>query len=244
MRKDELHRTFAERGKGQLREGLAYVWRTVELRDPIVWMAFVFTFSFNFSILFPLLAKDVFEGDAGTFGLLLSLLGVGSLVGALLMAREKHPNPRRLAIAAAGFGVTTVLVSYAPTLRAELLLLVPMGFVSMIFMITGNSTLQLTARGDMRGRVMALYGIVFLGSTPIGGPISGWMAEAFGPRGALAFGGAVAVAVGAVGLWILRARARREARQARAERRQEVFPAPAPTGRTAVQVSTDDAVTG
>ncbi len=244
MRKDELHRTFAERRAGQLREGIAYVWQTVELRDPIVWMAFVFTFAFNFSILFPLLARDVFGGDAGTLGLILSLLGVGSLIGALAMAREKHPNPRRLALAAGAFGVATVLVAYAPTLRAELLLLVPMGFVAMIFMITGNSTLQLTARDDMRGRVMALYGIVFLGSTPIGGPVAGWMAEALGPRGALAFGGVVAVAVGAVALLILRARERRPARATRTGHRRDVFPAPAPTGRPAVQVSTDDAVSG
>jgi MFS family permease len=241
MRSSELRRTRAERRKGQLREGLAYVWRTPELRDPLVWMAFVFTFSFNFSILFPLMARDVFDGDAGTFGLLLSLLGVGSLVGALVMANEKTPNPRRLALAAAAFGASTIVVAWAPSLGSELALLVPMGFVSMIFLITGNSTLQLASRPDMRGRVMSLYGIVFLGSTPIGGPIAGWAAEHLGPRVALATGGLVAVAVGAVGLWIVSASRRRiRANARRADR--TVVGAPADADRMAPQLSTDDAL--
>jgi len=243
MRADELHRTRAEARKGQLREGLRYVWRTVELRDPLVWMSFVFAFSFNFSILFPLMARDVFEGDAGTFGLLLSLLGVGSLLGALLMAREKHPNPRRLALASGAFGIATILVAYAPSLGSELLLLVPMGFVSMIFMITGNSTLQLTSRPDMRGRVMALYGIVFLGSTPFGGPVAGWAAEHLGPRAALALGGVVAIVVGLAGVWILASRSRRDRRAARRVDRPEVVAVPAAAGRVSPQLSTDDAVT-
>jgi MFS family permease len=242
MHADELQRSFTERRSGQLREGIAYVWRTVQLRDPLVWMAFVFAFSFNFSILFPLMARDVFEGDAGTFGLLLSLLGVGSLIGALLMAREKEPNPRRLALGAAAFGLATVLVAFAPTLSAELVLLVPMGFVSMIFMITGNTTLQITSRPDMRGRVMALYGIIFLGSTPIGGPIAGWASEALGARGALALGGLVAILVGAGGLSILRARSRRERRASRRGERGPVVQATSGAGRMAPRLSTDEAV--
>jgi MFS family permease len=243
MRADELQRTRTERRKGQLREGLTYVWHTAELRDPLVWMAFIFAFSFNFSILFPLMAKDVFDGDAGTLGLLLSLLGVGSLLGALVMAREKNPNPRRLALAAGAFGLASIVVAFAPALPSELVLLVPMGFVSMIFMITGNSTLQLSSRPDMRGRVMALYGIVFLGSSPIGGPIAGWAAEQFGPRGALALGGAIAVLVGLAGL---RAVSRRRGRTARPELRtagQDVVAAPVGAGVTP-QLATDDAVTG
>jgi MFS family permease len=243
MRPLELQRTRAERRKGQLREGLAYVWRTAELRDPLVWMAFVFAFSFNFSILFPLLAKDVFGGDAGTLGLLLSLLGVGSLLGALVMARQEHPNPRRLALGSAAFGLASIVVAFAPTLLSELVLLVPMGFVSMVFMITGNSTLQLTSRPDMRGRVMALYGIVFLGSTPIGGPIAGWAAEQLGPRGAFALGGAIAVLVGVAGMWAVSKR-RVEARRPDARPAEpDVVPVPVGVG-VSPQLATDDAVTG
>jgi MFS family permease len=243
MRPLELQRTRAERRKGQLREGLAYVWRTAELRDPLVWMAFVFAFAFNFSILFPLLAKDVFGGDAGTLGLLLSLLGVGSLLGALVMARQEHPNPRRLALGSAAFGLASIVVAFAPTLLSELVLLVPMGFVSMVFMITGNSTLQLTSRPDMRGRVMALYGIVFLGSTPIGGPIAGWAAEQLGPRGAFALGGAIAVLVGVAGMWAVSKR-RVEARRPDARPAEpDVVPVPVGVG-VSPQLATDDAVTG
>jgi MFS family permease len=242
MRTDELHRTRATRRKGQLREGIAYAWRTAELRDPLVWMAFVFAFSFNFSILFPLMARDVFGGDAGTFGMLLSLLGVGSLLGALAMAREKHPNPHRLALASAAFGIASIVVAYAPTLGAELVLLVPMGFVSMIFMITGNSTLQLTSRADMRGRVMALYGIIFLGSTPFGAPVAGWAAEHLGPRATLALGGVVAVLVGLAGLWVLSARERRSRRVGRSSGRPDVVGVPAAAGRVSPQLSTDDAL--
>jgi MFS family permease len=243
MRPLELQRTRAERRKGQLREGLAYVWRTAELRDPLVWMAFVFAFAFNFSILFPLLAKDVFGGDAGTLGLLLSLLGVGSLLGALVMAREEHPNPRRLALGSAAFGLASIAVAFAPTLLSELVLLVPMGFVSMVFMITGNSTLQLTSRPDMRGRVMALYGIVFLGSTPIGGPIAGWAAEQLGPRWALALGGAIAVLVGVAGMWAVSKRRVEARRPDPCPAEPDVVPVPVGVG-VSPQLATDDAVTG
>jgi MFS family permease len=243
MRPLELQRTRAERRKGQLREGLAYVWRTAELRDPLVWMAFVFAFAFNFSILFPLLAKDVFGGDAGTLGLLLSLLGVGSLLGALVMAREEHPNPRRLALGSAAFGLSSIAVAFAPILLSELVLLVPMGFVSMVFMITGNSTLQLTSRPDMRGRVMALYGIVFLGSTPIGGPIAGWAAEQLGPRWALALGGAIAVLVGVAGMWAVSKRRVEARRPDPRPAEPDVVPVPVGVG-VSPQLATDDAVTG
>jgi MFS family permease len=243
MRPVELQRTRAERRKGQLREGLAYVWRTAELRDPLVWMAFVFAFAFNFSILFPLLAKDVFGGDAGTLGLLLSLLGVGSLLGALVMARQEHPNPRRLALGSAAFGLASIAVAFAPTLLSELVLLVPMGFVSMVFMITGNSTLQLTSRPDMRGRVMALYGIVFLGSTPIGGPIAGWAAEQLGPRWALALGGAIAVLVGVAGMWAVSKRRVEARRPDPCPAEPDVVPVPVGVG-VSPQLATDDAVTG
>jgi len=209
MRPEELHRTSVPgRRKGQLREGLAYVRRTPELLLPLVWMAVIFTFSFNFSVLFPLLATRTFHGNEATFGTLLAVMGFGSLLGALAMARQKRPNPRRLAYAAVGFGLVTVLAALAPSYRWELAALVPFGLVSMVFMITGNSTLQLTARPEMRGRVMALYGIVFLGGTPFGAPVAGWLAQHFGPRMGLGLGAVVAVATGLAGVWTL-ARARR-----------------------------------
>ena len=243
MRPDELHREVVPiRGKGQLREGLAYVRRTPGLLLPLTWMAVIFTFSFNFSVLFPVLATRVFDGDAGTYATMLSVLGVGSLLGALAMARQQEPNPRRLAVAAVAFGAATVLASAAPTFWSELMVLVPMGIVSMVFMITGNSTLQLSSRANMRGRVMALYGIVFLGGTPIGAPIAGWVADRFGPRMGIALGGLIAVGTGLTGLWMLSRRRLRRPRVAMAGR-PEVVGAQATGGPIDPKLATEETAT-
>ena len=243
MRPDELHREVVPiRGKGQLREGLAYVRRTPGLLLPLTWMAVIFTFSFNFSVLFPVLATRVFDGDAGTYATMLSVLGVGSLLGALAMARQQEPNPRRLAVAAVAFGAATVLASAAPTFWSELMVLVPMGIVSMVFMITGNSTLQLSSRANMRGRVMALYGIVFLGGTPIGAPIAGWVADRFGPRMGIALGGLIAVGTGLTGLWMLSRRRLRRPRVAMAGR-PEVVGAEATGGPIDPKLATEETAT-
>jgi MFS family permease len=241
MRVSELHRTSTgARGKGQLRAGLEYVWRTPELRRPLLWMAVVFTFSFNFSVLLPLLAERAFHGDATTYGLILSAMGVGSLAGALAMARQKDPNPRRLAIATAGFGVASLLAAVAPNYRLELLAMAPVGILSMVFMITANSTLQLTSRPEMRGRVMSLYAIVFLGGTPIGAPVAGWLAQQLGAPAAIALGGAVAIATGAFGLWSLDGR-RLPTRRARARRR-EVLSVQRSEGAVDAVLATDQTV--
>lgn len=204
MRQDDLHRVRAPRGPGALREGMRYVWATPELRTPLIVSAVIFTFSFNVSVLMPLMAEDVFVGDAGTLGALLSFMGIGSLVGALAMARGATPNPTRLMTAAAGLGLVSVVAAVMPNLGAELAVLVVLGLVSIVFMITANTTLQLTSRPEMRGRVMALYSVVFLGGTPVGAPLAGWTAEWFGPRWAFAVGGLVALAVGIAGLRTLR----------------------------------------
>jgi predicted MFS family arabinose efflux permease len=211
MRPDDLRRSTAPSGPGHLREGFRYVWRTRELRDPLLMMAVVFTLSFNFSVLVPLLAEQTFRGDAGTFGSLLAAMGVGSFVGALAMANRAEPNPRRIAASILGLGLVSALAAAAPTLGTELALQVLLGLVSIVFMITANTTMQLTARPEMRGRVMAIYSIVFLGGTPIGAPLAGWTAEVLGPRWALALGGGVAVAVGLVGLRAVRRAGRAQA---------------------------------
>jgi MFS family permease len=207
MRPGELHRTPAPRDGGGLRAGLRLVWATPELRTPLLVMAVIFTLSFNFQVLMPLLAEEGFHGDARTLGGLLSFMGMGSLAGALAMARGARPNPVRLMRSAAALGAVSVAAAVMPSLPAELVTLVVLGFVSIVFMITGNTTLQLTAPPEMRGRVMALYSVVFLGGTPIGAPIAGWLAEWLGPRWGLALGGLVAVGVGLAGLRAIRGRA-------------------------------------
>ncbi len=209
MRPAELRPLRAPREAGAIRKGLRYVWGTGELRRPLLLMSVLFLFTFNYTVLMPLFARRTFGGDAGTLGLLFSVTGVGSLLGALVMAGRSGFGERRLAISAAVVGVVTTLVAIAPTLDLAVVSMVPLGIASIVFFITANATLQLTARPDMRGRVMALYGIVFLGSTPIGGPVAGWVAERFGARAGFAGGGVIAVVTGIVGLWLV---ARRESR--------------------------------
>jgi MFS family permease len=198
MRTRDLHRTNAPRERGQLRQGLRYVWGTPVLRLTLVVSAVLFTFSFNFSVLLPLLADRTFAGDAATLGLLLAAMGAGSFVGALAMARGTRPSERRLVVSAVLLGAMSIAVAVAPSLRAEVVVMAVLGLVSIVFMITANTTLQLTSRPDMRGRVMALYSVVFLGGTPFGAPVAGWVGEHLGPRVGLALGGLVAVVVGLV----------------------------------------------
>ena len=218
MDKGELRPNRSRLGSGAIREGLRYVWRTDALRRPLLLMSVLFLFSFNYSVLLPLLAERTFNGNAGTLGLLFSVMGVGSLGGALAMAGRANPSERRLALAAIVVGVVTILVSLAPTLDLAVAGMIPLGAASVAFFVTANSTLQLTARPEMRGRVMALYGMVFLGSTPFGGPVAGWLGEHFDARVGLAAGGLVALATGAIGLWTLAARPRAEAVRAETER--------------------------
>jgi MFS family permease len=207
MRPSELHpqrRTTRERG--HLVAGLRYVWNTDDLRRPLVVMAVVFTVSFNFAVFVPLLAERTFGGDAGTFGVLSALAGVGSFLGAIVMAsRVAEPRMRDLASWAVAAGIGLVLPGLAPTLWIAGLTMVPMGFTIMAFMITGNTMLQLTSRPEVRGRVMALYGMVFLGSTPIGAPIAGVIGEHLGARAGFVLSGLVA---GALGVAVLAARRR------------------------------------
>jgi MFS family permease len=205
MRPAELHaRPRALRAPGQIREGIRYVWRTPALRLPMLIMLAVFLFAFNFTVLLPLLAVRDLSGGAGTFGSLLALFGVGSLAGSLFMAsRATQPNPRRLSVLAVVLGVLSVALARAPSLPVAWLIMAPLGFAGIAFAITGNSTLQLASAADRRGRVMSLYTVVFLGSTPIGGPIAGWVGEHLGARVGLAAGGAVAVATGVIALVVL-----------------------------------------
>ncbi len=216
MRPQELH-TLPERepGRGGVREGLRYVWERPALRGPLMLMAVVFTLSFNFTVLFPLLATRALHGSVGTFGSMAAVMGVGSVIGALALAHRSKPSPKLLPLGALGFGVISVAVAWAPSIGVELPLLVALGFTSIVFMVTGNSTMQLTSSDEMRGRVMALYSMAFLGTTPFGAMLAGWGAEHFGSRMALGAGGMVAVASGLIGMLILR---RQEAEQPKVER--------------------------
>jgi MFS family permease len=198
MRPSELHRALPlARARGQIKEGLRYAWTRPELRVPLLLMLVVGTLAFNFSVLLPLMARFVFHSGAGTFGALLSLMGVGSFVGALAAATRERPTHRLLTLAALALGLLLVGAAVMPTLLLEMVILLPLGFALITFQSAANSLLQLNSDPAHRGRVMALYMIVFVGSTPIGGPLVGWIAQQFGPRASLALGG-VATIMGAL----------------------------------------------
>ncbi len=187
-----------ERGRGQLRSALAYVMRTPELRIPLAMMALVGLLSFNFQVLLPLLARFTWEGTATTYAAMTAAMGAGSVAGALVAGARARVGSQLLVWSAAGFGAATLLAAAAPTLELQLAALVPLGAASVTFAAGVNSSLQLATDPVMRGRVMALYSIVFLGTTPIGAPLIGWIAEAAGPRVGMLIGAAAALIAAAV----------------------------------------------
>jgi predicted MFS family arabinose efflux permease len=222
MRPNEMHRQQrTSRDRGHLVAGLRYAWRTDELRRPLLVMAVVFTFVFQWQVLVPLLAERTFGAGPAEFGVLSAAAGIGSFVGAITAAsRNPSPSMRRLGVALAGVGVAMALIAVAPTLPAALALMVPVGFFAMTFMINGNTMLQLESKPQARGRIMALYGAVFLGSTPIGAPLVGVLAGHLGARVAFLGCGVLAVVVAGAVL-----RARSGARRAAAGRAPAAVPA-------------------
>ncbi|MEO3787109.1 MFS transporter [Actinocorallia sp. B10E7] len=194
MREDELHvLPPVPRKKGQLREGLRYIRSRPDLVTVLVTVALVAGFSMNFQITTSLVATEVFGRGASEFGLASTLLALGSMSGALLAARRVAPSRRLLYGAVLVFGVFEILVGLMPTWPAFLVMLVPTGLALMTFTTAANSTMQLGVSGEMRGRVMALYMLVFMGTNPIASPIVGRLAETFGARSSIVLGGAVAV---------------------------------------------------
>ncbi|MFC7918300.1 MFS transporter [Streptomyces sp. NPDC057386] len=206
MRARELHVIEpAPRGKGQLREGLRYVAGRPELIWPIALVGFIGTFGFNFPVYLSAFADDVFHAGAGSYSLFNTLMAVGSLVGALLAARRGTARMRVLIVAAVTFGVLEMIAALAPSLWLFALFMAPIGMFGMTVNVTANTSVQMATDPAMRGRVMALYMMVFMGGTPIGAPIAGWITDTYGVRAGLAVGGAVS-ALAATGIALARAR--------------------------------------
>ena len=204
MRPSELYRGRpAPRARGQIRAGIRYAWNKPELRFPLLLMLVVGTLAFNFSVLMPLMASFVFKSGASTFGLLMSFMGAGAFVGALVSANRARPSHRLLAFAGVAFGGLLIGAALAPTLPIELFVLLPLGAAMITFQATANSLLQLNSDPAFRGRVMALYVMVFLGTTPIGAPIVGWVAQQFGARVGLGLGGLATLIASTAILWSL-----------------------------------------
>jgi MFS family permease len=210
MRSAELHPTVpVERAKGQIREGFHYVWRTPALRNTLLAIALIGIFAYNFTVTLALLAKETFHGGAGTYSLLTSCMGIGAVVGGLIAAHRARPTPRLLQVLALIFGALLAAVALAPTLLTASIAIVFMGAASIGFIATANATLQLSADPAMRGRVMALYAMAFLGTTPIGAPLVGAIAQWTNPRVALLCGAVATVVAAGLLMWRHEAGARR-----------------------------------
>jgi len=209
--------TPAPRAPGQLREGFHYVRRTPALAVPLLTMALIGCLAYEFQVVLPIFASETFAGDARTYGFLTAAMGVGAVVGGLGMAAWGRTGLPALSAAAAAFGLTMLATALAPSLVFALIGMALVGATSVAFQSTGNSTLQLGSAPHMRGRVMALWTVAFMGSTPIGGPIAGYVSQHLGGRAGLALG-AVACLVAAVATALV---ARREQARASATRRMD-----------------------
>ncbi|MGO4460454.1 MFS transporter [Streptomyces sp. M-16] len=195
MRTRELHPVTPQpRAKGQLREGLRYVAGRPELVWPIVLVGFIGTFGFNFPIWLSAFVGDVFHGDAGTYGLFNTLIAAGSLVGALLAARRGQARLRVLVTAAVLFSALLLVTAFAPSFWLFAALLVPVGMFGLTVNVVANSSVQMATDPEMRGRVMALFMMVFTGGTPVGAPLVGWITDTYGARLGMAAGGLVSLA--------------------------------------------------
>lgn len=194
----------ASRAPGQIQEGLRYVWASPVMRTVLLMMAVIGIFTYEFTVSLPLFAEVTFAQGPAVFAAMTAAMGLGAVFGGLYTASRSPGSALRLPLAAACFGLAVLVTSLAPTAPLAIAALVVVGFFSISFTALGNATLQLTSAPEMRGRVMSLWMMAFLGSTPIGGPIIGYIGEHAGPRWALALGGIAAIVAAGFGVLALR----------------------------------------
>jgi MFS family permease len=208
MRTRELRVTPATpRAKGQMRDGLRYVFARPDIMLILVIVFMVGTFGLNFQMTTAFIATTVFHKGAGEYGVLGSIMAIGSLAGALLSARREKPQLRFIVGSAFAFGVFAIIASQMPTFPLFAISLVPVGLSSITMITSANSTIQLSVDPALRGRVMALYMAIFIGGTPLGSPVIGWVAGTFGARWSILLGGLVAVVTAlSATVWIMRTR--------------------------------------
>jgi MFS family permease len=179
--------------KGQVREGLRYVLSNPDLRAVLLLVGVVALFGQNFRVVLPLLAQSTFDGGAEVYGYLTAALGLGAVLGALYSASRETATTKGLVVSCLAFGVVNLVAAAAPTLVAAYLVMVAVGFANIVFNTIGRTVLQLGSDQSMHGRVLALHGLVFLGSTPFGGPLLGWICESFGARAGFVVAGVTAL---------------------------------------------------
>lgn len=179
----------APRARGQARQGLRYVWQHPELRACMLLVAVVALLGQNFRVVLPLLARDTFGGGAEVYGWLTSALGVGAVLGALASAARASVTAWSLLIWTGAFAAVNVVAAFAPGLGIAMAVMVGVGVANICFNTLARTLLQLNVEATMQGRVIALHSLVFLGSTPLGGPVTGWVCEQWGPRSGLLLAG-------------------------------------------------------
>jgi MFS family permease len=187
------------RERGQVVQGLRYVREAPLLLTTLVMMAIIGLFTYEFSVSLPILAEFTFHSGASGFAALTAAMGFGSVVGGLYTASRKNTTPRMLVISAFLFGLSVLMAAFSPTIAVAFAAMVVVGFFSINFTSLGNATLQLHSTPAMRGRVMALWFVAFLGTTPFGGPLIGWISEHAGARWGLFLGGVAAILAAGIG---------------------------------------------
>jgi MFS family permease len=208
MRAEEITRIrTVSRAKGQVREGLRYAFENREIREVLTCVTIVGLFAFNFTVTLPLLAIRVLHGTSSDYALLTCSMGLGGLLGGLYVAHRSRPTRKLLGLLAAAFGLLMALVAAAPSIWLACIAIVPMGAASLAFVSTANATLQMRSDERMRGRVMSLYAMGFLGTTPIGALVVALVAAASNARVAIAVGALATVSASLILLGAARARA-------------------------------------
>jgi MFS family permease len=201
MRTEELRPApVTVRARGQVREGLRYARSVPELWIPLVMMAVVGTLSYNFQTIFPLFATRDLHGTAATYTLLFSVVSIGALIGALASAHRRTITVRTVSVAALGYGAAMGAMTFAPNTAVAYVIGVVLGLASIGFLTASTAIVQIESAPEMRGRVLALQAMLFLGSTPIGGPILGFVSQQFGARFGIGLGAIAAAGAGAWGL--------------------------------------------
>jgi MFS family permease len=202
IRTSELHPSVrTSRAPGQLRQGFRYAWTTATLRTTLVMLAVIGLFTYEFTTTLPLLAEFTFDSGSSGLATMTALMGVGAVVGGLVIAAGAAPTIRRLVATAAAFGALVVIVSIMPTLGLVYVVMPFVGAASVGVISLSNATLQLNADPRLRGRVMAIFSMTLMGSTPIGGPLMGWIGETYSARISLSIGGVAAMLAAGYG-WL------------------------------------------
>ena len=205
MNKAALRPTVpAPRARGQLREGVRYAARTPNIAIPLAMMSLVGLLAYEFQVSIPVLARETFHGGSEAYGFLTAAMGIGAVVGGLFTAARGRTGLRSMIIAGTGFGLAIIVCAFAPVIGLAYAAMLFVGWASVSFIAIGNSTIQLASDPSMRGRSIALWQVAFQGTTPVGGPLIGWIIAVANPRVGLALGGASCLVAAAGGYWLAR----------------------------------------